>query len=303
MKKSPEPSDVNLVVLIERFGDDAKCRKHLEGVRWPDGVQCPRCECKSVSRIVERNVFDCNACRYQFTVTSGTIFHDTHLPLWKWFLTIYLMIESRKGISANQIKRTIAVSYKTAWFLCHRIRAAMREVNAELLRGIVEVDETYIGGKARGKGRGYTGNKAIVMGAVERDGNIRLKVVKCADRETMHKFIKEHTHPACEAIYTDEHAGYDGIADSDTRHETVNHSKEEWVNGDVHTNNVESVWSLLKRSVVGAYHKVSVKHLDAYLDELEHRFNGRNNKFLFRDTLLKLVKAEKLPYQELTKAA
>ena len=194
-------------------------------------------------------------------------------------------------------------SYETAWYLCHRIRAAMKEVGLESLRGIVEVDETYVGGKVRGMGRGYKLNKAIAIGAVQRGGKIRLQVIQHADRVTLHKFIADNTAPDTEAIYTDQLPAYIGIADADTRHESVNHGAEEWVRGDVHTNGIESVWSLLKRSIIGAYHQVSMKHLDAYLDELEHRFNNRHNKFLFRDTLLKLVKAEKLPYQELTKAA
>ena len=305
MKKKYRPikSDINLVNLIERFGTNEKCRDYLTELRWPKGISCPRCGCTSVSTITERDQYDCNKCRYQFSVTSGSIFHDSHLPLWKWFLAIYLMIESKKGISACEVQRVVAVSYKTAWFLCHRIRAAMREVSADLLKGIVEVDETYIGGRYHGRGRGYKGNKAVVIGAVERDGDIRLSVIKSPSRYWLHKFVRDTTDPKAEAIYTDEYKPYKGIADADTRHETVKHAEEEWVKGDVHTNNVESVWSLLKRSVVGTYHKISIKHLDAYLDELEHRFNNRKNKFLFRDTLLKLVKAEKLPYRELVKAA
>jgi transposase-like protein len=305
MKKKYRPikSDVNLVNLIERFGTDEKCREYLTELKWPNGIECPRCKSQSISTIAERDQYDCNKCRYQFSVTSGSIFHDSHLPLWKWFLAVYLMIESKKGISACEVQRVVAVSYKTAWFLCHRIRAAMREVSADLLKGIVEVDETYVGGRFHGRNRGYKGNKAVVVGAVEREGQIRLKVIKSPSHYWLHKFIHETTDPKVEAIYTDEAKAYLGIADSDTRHETVRHSQEEWVNGDVHTNNVESVWSLLKRSVVGTYHKISIKHLDAYLDELEHRFNNRKNKFLFRDTLLKLVNAEKLPYQELIKAA
>jgi transposase-like protein len=305
MKKKSKPvkSDVNLVNLIERFGSDEKCRAYLTELKWPKGVECPRCKSKSVSTIAERDQYDCNKCRYQFSVTSGSIFHDSHLPIWKWFLTVYLMIESKKGISACQIGRTVKVSYKTAWYLCHRVRAAMREVSADLLKGIVEVDETFVGGKVRGKGAHYIRNKACVVGAVERDGDIRLKVIKTPTRYFLHKFVKETTDPKCEAIYTDELKAYKGIADSDTRHETIKHAQEEWVRGDVHTNSVESVWSLLKRSVVGTYHRISIKHLDAYLDELEHRFNNRKNKYLFRDTLLKLVTAEKLPYQELVKAA
>src|SRR5207302_9385183 len=141
----------------------------------------PRCDSDKMSRVTKRNQYDCDSCRYQFSVTSGTVFHDTHLPLWKWLLATYLMVESKKGISANQLKRTLAISYKTAWYLCHRIRNAMRELNLELLKGIVEVDETYVGGKVRGMGRGYKGNKAIAIGAVQRDGLIRLQVIKCAD--------------------------------------------------------------------------------------------------------------------------
>jgi transposase-like protein len=304
--KSRKPgfkAEMNLPKLIEQFGSDEKCRARLTELRWPNGITCPRCESKSISRVIERDQYDCNTCRYQFSVTSGTIFHDTHLSLSKWFLAIYLMTESKKGMSALQIKRTLCIAYETAWYLCHRIRFAMREINAELLRGIVEVDETYVGGKVRGMGRGYKGNKAIAIGAVQRGGKLRLQVIPNASKPVLLEFIKTNTAPDTEAIYTDELPSYWGIADADTRHEWVNHSKEEWVVGDVHTNGIESVWSLLKRSIIGSYHKVSIKHLDAYLDELEHRFNNRKNEYIFRDTLTKLVNAAKLPYSELTKAA
>jgi transposase-like protein len=296
-------AEMNLPKLIEQFGSDEKCRARLTELRWPNGITCPRCESKSISRVIERDQYDCNACRYQFSVTSGTIFHDTHLSLSKWFLAIYLMTESKKGMSALQIKRTLCIAYETAWYLCHRIRFAMREINAELLRGVVEVDETYVGGKVRGMGRGYKVNKAIAIGAVQRGGKLRLQVIPNATKPVLLEFIKTNTAPDTEAIYTDELPSYWGIADADTRHEWVNHSKEEWVVGDVHTNGIESVWSLLKRSIVGSYHKVSIKHLDAYLDELEHRFNNRKNEYIFRDTLTKLVNAAKLPYSELIKAA
>jgi transposase-like protein len=215
---------------------------------------------------------------------------------------MYLMIESKKGISANQVKRTLGVSYKTAWYLCHRIRNAMSDGTPNTLKGIVEVDETYLGGKTKGMGHGYKGNKVIVVGATERGGEARLQVVDGNDRLTLHEFIRRNTAPDTEAIYTDEWPAYNGIEDADTRHETVNHSQEEWVRGDVHTNSVEGVWSLLKRSIVGSYHKLSVKHLNSYLDELEWRFNNRENPFLFRDTLLKLVSSENLEYKELIHA-
>ncbi len=305
MRKQPKfvKAEMNLPKLIAQFGSEEKCRARLTELRWPNGVTCPRCESKSVSTIAERDQYDCNACRYQFSVTAGTIFHDSHLSLSKWFLAIYLMTESKKGMSALQIKRTLDIAYQTAWYLCHRIRAAMRDINCDLLRGVVEVDETYVGGKTRHMGRGYKGNKAIAIGAVQRAGKIRLQVITHADKATLHKFIADNTAPDTEAIYTDELPAYWGIDDTDTRHESVCHSSEEWVRGDVHTNGIESVWSLLKRSIVGSYHQVSIKHLDAYLDELEHRFNNRKNEYIFRDTLTKLVTAAKLPYRELTKAA
>src|SRR3989475_9159413 len=143
--------NMNLVELIKDFADENKCRAYLEALRWPDGVDCPRCESAKVYRIVKRDQFVCDSCAYQFSVTVDTIFHDTHLPLWKWFLATYLLCESKKGISANQLKRTLGIgSYKTAWYLCHRIRSAMTQ-GQEPLTGIVEADETYLGGKLRNK--------------------------------------------------------------------------------------------------------------------------------------------------------
>src|SRR6266850_5659077 len=143
---------VDLPELIERFGSEDKCHAYLEELRWPKGVECPRCRSKKISRIKARRQFDCDGCRYQFSVRVGTLFHDSKLPLWKWFLAVYMMCEAKKGVSANQLKRTLGVSYKTAWYLCHRIRKAMQEMNADKLGGTVEVDETYIGGKLH-KGR------------------------------------------------------------------------------------------------------------------------------------------------------
>lgn len=291
-------SKMSLVKIVQRFHSEDKCRQYLEEIRWPDGVICPRCSCKSISKVLERNQFDCNQCRYQFSVTAGTIFHDSHLPLCKWFLTIYMMIESKKGVSANQVKRAIEVSYKTAWYLCHRIRNAIKGKD-ELLSGTVEVDETLVGGKRKGVGSGSRVGKTMVIGAIQRGGDIRLKVIKTNDRKTLHNFIRKHTKPDTEMIITDEWPAYLGIEDHDTDHETVNHSIEEWVRGNIHTNSIENVWSLFKRSIVGSYHKISAKHLDSYLDELEWRFNNRDNPWLFRDTLMKLVSSDSLEYKKL----
>lgn len=289
--------ELNLVSLIEQFRSEDKCRAYLEALRWPDGPICPRCEGLSVSTIADRNQYECNAksCRYQFSVTAGTLFHDSHLPLWKWFLAIYLMAESKKGISAKQLQRMLNVSYKTAWYLAHRIRDAMGDDEQPLLKGIVEVDETLLGGKRKGFGRNYRGNKTVVAGAIERGGQIRLRLVPNTRRGTLEGFITSTVSDDAEAIFTDELRSYDGLP----HHETVQHSAEEWVRGNVHTNTVESAWSLLKRSIVGTYHHMSVKHLDAYLGEMEFRFNRRDNPYLFRDILLVLLHGDALPYRKL----
>jgi transposase-like protein len=291
--------DMNLMKLMEQFHDANDCREALKDLRWPDGIVCPRCQSKLIRNSYTREQYDCASCGYQFSVTSGTIFHDSHLPLPKWFVAVYLMVESKKGISANQMKRTLNVSYKTAWYLCHRIREAMTVDNPRPLSKVVEVDETWVGGKKKNVGHGYKGNKTVVAGAVQRKGDIRLKVIDDRSREALHEFIKQYIGDNAEAIYTDDWPAYNGIADEDTRHETVNHSQEEWVRGDVHTNYVENIWSLLKRSLVGSYHKVSKKHLNSYLDELEWRFNNRENPYLFRDTLLKLINSDNLTYRTL----
>ncbi len=297
--------EMNLMKLMDEFGTDKKCREVLEDLRWPDGIKCPRCESEKISRIKDRDQFDCDGCRYQFSVLSGSIFHDTHLPLKKWFVAIYLIVESKKGISANQMKRVLDVSYKTAWYLCHRIRTAMTELNPRPLTGVVEVDETLVGGVRKGRGRGkgfYLANKSMIAGIVQRGGDVRMTKIKKADRKTLHAFIKGHIHPKTEMIVTDEWQPYKGIGDRDTKHEFVSHRRKEYVRGDIHTNTIENVWSLLKRSVAGSYHKISDKHVDRYLDELEWRFNNRDNPFLFTDTLKKLIGASNLEYKELIAA-
>lgn len=292
---------LSIVELIDNFNCDDKCRDLLEHMRWPVGVACTRCGCMDVWELEKQNRWKCKGCHYQFSVTSGTIMHDSHLPLRKWFLAIYLMVESRKGMSANQLKRTLGVNYRTAWHLCHRIREAMGNdpMSGPALLGIVEVDETFVGGKVSGKGRGYKGNKVIIAGALQRSGQLRVERIPNVRRDTLHGFIGRTVKDEAEAIYTDEFAGYLGIEDNDTRHETVNHSAEEWVVGDVHTNGIEGVWSLFKRSVVGAFHKMSVKHMDRYLEELEWRFNNRNNPHIFMDTLARIVQTDPLTYREL----
>ena len=227
--------------------------------------------------------------------------HDSHLPLRKWFLAIYLMCESKKGMSGRQLKRTLGVANKTAWYLCHRIRKAMGNdgFTGPTLFGIVEVDETLVGGKQRGVGKGSRKGKTWVAGAIQRDGQVRLERIPNNRKNTLHDFIARTVKDEAEAIYTDELRSYIGIGDDDTRHETVKHSAEEWVVGDVHTNGIEGVWSLFKRSLVGTFHKMSVKHMDRYLEELEWRYNNRDNPHIFRDTLARIMNTDPLEYRDL----
>jgi transposase-like protein len=229
----------------------------------------------------------------------GTIFHDTHLPLWKWFLATYLICESRKGMSANQLKRMLKVTYKTAWYLSHRIRAAMMETSPKKLRGTVEIDETYIVGKPR-KNRARP-DKQVVIGIRQRNGDLRLIHAEDAKSDTVRNIINESIGGHVEVIITNESAIYPFALSSmqNKIHKTINHSRE-CVHGDVHTNTVESAFSLLKRGIFGTWHKVSAKHLPAYLDEMCFRFNNRKNKYLFRDTMLKLIESPNLEYKQLT---
>jgi transposase-like protein len=292
--------NMNLMTLMDAFDTDEECRTALIRLRWPKGIECPRCKSKSVSTKKARGQYDCNSCRYQFSVTSGTIFHDSHLPLPKWFAAVYLMCESRKGISANQLKRTLKVSYQTAWHLCHRIRKAMEEMNPPKLGGTVEVDETYIGGRYDKRRKRGPWEKQAVMGLIERDGRFEAQTIPTASKKVLVGIIRERVAQGA-TVFSDEYPAYTSVKKTH-KHDTVNHRSLEWVRGDVHTNNIESAWSLFNRSIIGAYHKMSTKHMNAYLNEFEWRFNNRTNPYLFRDTLQKLIASEKLEYKKLTAA-
>src|SRR6266478_3520439 len=291
--------EMNLVELIKDFADESKCRAYLEALRWPDGIVCPHCQSKKVYRIVKRDQLLCASCEYQFSVTVDSIFHDTHLPLWKWFLATCLLCESKKGMSACQIQRSLGISYKTAWYLCHRIRAAMLEVAPPKLGGTVEIDETYVAGKKR-RWR-PKGQVSVVIGIRQRNGDLRMIRAEDAKSATVREIINANVGSHVEVIMTDESAIYPWALDKMQKnlHKTINHSKH-YAHGDVHTNTVESAFSLLKRGIVGTWHKVSAKHLPAYLDEMCFRFNNRKNDFLFRDTLIKLILAPNLEYKDLT---
>jgi transposase-like protein len=303
---------IDLVELIERFGNDQKCRNYLEKLRWPETVSCPKCQGTRLSSILKRDQYNCDSesCGYQFSVTAGTIFHDTHLPLTKWFLATYIMCQSRKGVSANQLKRMLGINYRTAWYLAHRIRHAVEQVTAPKLDGTVEVDETYLGGKKIGWGV-YAGKKAkeVVIGIRERGGDLRFFHAEDAKSGTLAKYISENVSSDVDVIVTDDFSAYPHAMDragfSRKKHQSVNHSAKEYVRvgTDIHTNTVESAFSLLKRGIIGTWHKVSAKHLQAYLNEMTWRFDNRKNPYLFRDTMLRLIHSENLEYKQLTAAA
>lgn len=297
-------TSIDLCEVLTKFGDNNRCREYLEALRWPDKVTCPECRSEKISRIKERNQFDCDSCRYQFSVTAGTIFHDSHLPLVKWFATTYLMCESRKGMSANQIKRMMGISYKTAWYLCHRIRAAMKAAMPEPLDGTVEIDETYVGGKPpRGSKRGRGTPKEVVIGIRQRGGELRFFHADDCKSGTLAKYIKENVSAEVDVIMTDDFPAYPkAIKNAGVlgEHKAINHSMGVYSVGDLHTNTVESAFSLLKRGIIGTWHKVSAKHLEAYLNEMSFRFNNRKNPYLFRDTLLKMLESGNVEYKELT---
>lgn len=300
---------MTLLKVNSGFSTDARCRELLERLRWPEGVTCPRCKDRRVSRMADYARFECVGCEYQFTVTAGTIFHDSHLPLPVWFLAVLLLCEAKKGMSANQLRRTLwgehRGSYKTAWYLCHRIRAAMATAEKTMLDGTLEMDETLLGGKKIGQGV-YAGKRAKVpvFGIKQRGGKLRFFKAEDIKSGPLAKFIRENVSGDVDVIMTDEFASYPfalaKFGHSDVPHKTVQHKAKIYVDGDVTTNGIESAFSLLKHGIIGSWHKVSAKHLPAYLEEMTFRFNRRGRSDLFIDTLRHMVTADPLTFAQLT---
>jgi transposase-like protein len=295
---------VNLVDINTMFPTDEKCRELLVRLRWPAGVECPRCKMTVVELETEKQLFYCKDCDYQFSVTAGTVFNDSHLPLNKWFLATLLLCEAKKGMSACQIQRTLGISYKTAWYLCHRIRAAMNESQKPMLDGKVEVDEPYVGGRGHGirlRGRGC--DKEPVIGIRQRGGDLRFFHAKDVKGGTLEKFMRENIGEDVEVMFTDDYKAYRGVAHRmgiKEKHKTIRHSFKIYVDGEVHTNTVESAFSLLKRCVIGTWHRISAKHLQSYCTEMAFRFNRRNSSELFVDTIRHMITAPVLTFAKLT---
>lgn len=295
---------MNLVDINTLFPTDEKCREMLVRLRWPSGPECPRCKMSVVELETDKQLFYCKDCDYQFSVTAGTVFNDSHLPLKTWFLATLLLCEAKKGISACQIQRTLGVSYKTAWYLCHRIRHAMMQADRPMLSGKVEMDETYVGGKNIGRGwENKNENKEIVIGIRQRGGDLRLFHVDDVKSGTLQKFIRENISEDVDVLFTDDFNAYRSAAKDlrkDGRHKTIRHKLKIYVKGDIHTDTVESAFSLLKRGIMGTWHRMSAKHLAAYLQEMEFRFNRRKRSDLFLDTLRHMVTAPVLTFEKLT---
>jgi transposase-like protein len=291
---------MTLLEMMKTYSTDDKCREILTKLRWPLGVECPRCKETRVSWLQTRKQFECGSCGYQFSVMTGTIFNDSHLPLQTWFAATLLLCESKKGMSACQIQRTLGIgSYKTAWYLCHRIRAAMAEIEKPMMDGTVEIDETYVGGKPR-KFRARR-EKEVVFGIRKRNGELRFIHASDANAKTVRQIVGENLSEDVEVIVTDESPIYPWAFNKGHKkaHRTINHTKE-YVSGVVHTNTVESAFSLLKRGIMGTWHNVSAKHLASYLNEMTFRFNRRKNSDLFIDTLRHMITAPVLTFQKLT---
>jgi len=277
------------------FPTDDACKAYLTANRWPTGVSCPRCgnvEIKEHGTIAF--AWLCNACspsntNYRFSVIAGTIFENTKYPMREWFRVIHMMLTSKKGVSALEIHRVIGTgSYQTAWSMCHRIRAGLADQKFRKLIGIVEVDETYIGGhdknrhwdKKKGGVGGEGSDKFIVIGAAQRKGNIVARVIENTKTETFESFVREFVSDKVSVLATDEHSSYRRLS-PDYPHHAVRHQAKNYVVGAIHTNTIEGFWSLIKRGVVGTYHKVSRKYLPLYVAEFEFRYNNRNNADIF----------------------
>ena len=287
---------MNIIKVYKQFPTNEDCLEHLESIRWKDGEpQCPYCVSKRTTPLKGEKRYHCNACNTSFSVTVGTIFHKTKVDLQKWFLAISLVLNAKKGISSRQLARDIDVNKNTAWYMLMRIRKAMIE-HGDLLEGIVEADETYVGGKNKnrhndkktkgGQGRN-TKDKVPVIGVMQRGGKVRAKKSKNVTSRTLKSFIGENVKKGSN-LMTDEWVSYKGL-DKYYQHQIVSHGKGEYVSGNAHTNSIENFWSIFKRGIVGQYHKISVKHINSYLHEFCFPFNHRNTDNMFDIVLLQAL--------------
>lgn len=294
-----------LVEAIRYFADEDVCVQFVAGLRWADGPTCPRCDGREYSYLTTRRLWKCKACKKQYSVKVGTIFEDSAIPLDKWLCAIWLIANSKNGISSYELGRSVGITQKSAWFVLHRIRLAMQTGSFEKMDGIVEVDETFIGGLARNmhkgarqaRGTGWAG-KTIVAGARQRGGEVRAEVIPDTRTDTLHGYVKNTVEQGA-TVYTDALASYRKL-DAEYDHATVDHATH-YVSGQVHTNGMENFWSVLKRGLHGTYISVQPFHLFRYLDERVFTFNNREasdyNRFA---TVVELTAGRRLSWQQLT---
>lgn len=307
-KEIMDKTDLSLYEFFQMFPDEESARKYFELKRWNGKIVCPHCssdnihECKDHSPIPYR----CRKCRKFFSVRFGTILEESKLPLHKWLFCMYLMRVNRKGISSVQVGKILGVTQKTAWFLCQRIREVWMKTTKNKLDGIVEIDETYIGGleknkkksQQRGWGRGPSG-KLIVVGGRSREGQVISCVVQDNKKDTLHGFINENIEKGS-TVMTDTWKSYNGL--TNFTHHKINHSVREFVRDIVHTNGIESFWAILKRGYYGIYHYMSKKHLNRYVHEYSFRYNtSKGNVLDFLGKTIEMMDGKKLMYCDLIK--
>jgi len=273
----------SLYDLTAAFPDEQACLDHIRQIRWRDGEYCPHCGGTRIYHFSDKRNFKCGDCRQRSSIKVGTIFQDSKLPLRKWFMAIWMISNHPKGIASTTLAKDLKITQKTAWFVLHRIRHAARTRSFNMpLKGTVEIDDTYVGGKAEnrhgrkhGKGKSAYGHTPVI-GAVERNGDAVARVVATGiGRPDAQRFIDDAVSPDADMLVTDAHPAYRAI-DGFPQHQIINHHDGEYVRGNVHTQTIESVWALLKRQIIGIHHWVSEKHLQRYVSEMTWRFSRRD---------------------------